>query len=138
MSLEHVVRPVVVDTLRPPSQSGLRTPNSDVEDAVLEWGRSGDSIFTISASAHQEAQNPDHAEVARKVDVVRVKNPDDETQHIDVEVMREYQGINRATGERFNLAFDNVPISPSIEVIQSNVFRESDIVPISSTSSGDL
>jgi hypothetical protein len=138
MSLEHIVRPVVVESLRPAPQNGLRTPNSDTEEAILEWGRSGDSIFTISASAHQEAQNPDHTEVSRKVDVVRVKNPDDEEQFVDVEVMREYRGINKATGEKFNLAFDNVPTGPQVEVIKSGVFRESDIQPISSTSSGDL
>lgn len=94
MSLEVVVRPSQSPDIRPLTALGLGAPAAvDPENEVV-WGDSGNSAFTFSKhySVTIEAV---HDEKERTYDQVRVKNPDDEDQHVDVEVLRKISTAKR-------------------------------------------
>jgi hypothetical protein len=124
-SLEHVVRPVTVVNFRP---SNAKDPSVPVipDDVVLLFGASGSSIFHLQQTVKQSVNNDrSDKEVSRTFDVVRIKNPDDESTFVDTEVMTGYQARNVIDKSRTKLLFEPPQSSGNVEVLKRNQTRNS-------------
>lgn len=129
-NLEQIVRPSQSPDIRPAPTTALLEPPKTVNNPNVVWGTSGNSIFQLRAHASGQVDNRQDYETSRKFDVVRVKNPDDENQYIDVEVMTEYQARNKIDDSRTKLRFDKPKAKDNIEIISRDNTR-------SSTNTGD-
>ena len=126
--LERIVRPSQDGSIRPNPVLGYQSPPVTPEDNTITWGGSGSNIFQASAHLSQSidpAKWPDSSETSRTFDVVRVKNPDDTTQHVDVEVMTEYQARNKIDKSRITLRYGAQQPNANIEILSRNNVRKS-------------
>jgi hypothetical protein len=127
--LEYVVRPSQAPNIRPGSPSQLLTPPKVPENNPQVWGSSGDSVFDLHAHTQAEVPKPEWPETQRKYDVVRVYNPDDNTQYIDTEEMTEYQGRNKITKDRIVLRFADTQNTANTKVQQRGLTRKNPANP---------
>lgn len=98
-SMEKIVRAFQDKNRTPPTARRNPVPESDGDLAILTWGgeislddasASGFNVINAGADnrgptdpAKQQART--YSEVSRAVKIVRVTNPDDESQYVDVE-----------------------------------------------------
>lgn len=122
-NLEQIVRPAQTKNIRPLAISISRVPSADPTAAVLTWGEAGNSIFTLQANVKQTVKNDRNTETKRTFDVVRITNPDDETQFIDTEVMTSYQARNTISRDRIELRFAKPEASDNIQILKRNQTR---------------
>lgn len=86
MGLEVVVRPVVLPSIRPqPPRVPVVIEEDDRVSEII--GRSGGAV-TLTHSRRWSFQRASKRELSRTYDVVRVFNPEDEQQYVDIEVMK--------------------------------------------------
>ena len=123
--LEQIVRPSVSADIRPayPYQI-LEAPKVPVNTPVV-WGNAGDSVFELRAHAESKVEPAKWPETDRTYDVVRVFNEDDREQHIDTEVMTEYQGRNKISQDRITLRFAKPQDTKNTEVRERDKKRSS-------------
>lgn len=126
--LELLIRPNQTGNIRPNYYNGMKSATVDEnkknDNVVIAWGSGGDSIFTIQTPDFGFKVEDDKEETSRKYDVVRVKNPDDDQQYVDTEVMTEWQGRNKITKDRFTLRFGSPEATANTEIIsRGNVRR---------------
>lgn len=82
MGLEILVRPLVVPAARPnPAQ---QTTDDDDDGVAFDGGAGRPIELSHSRSVSYSKQN--QTELKRAYDVVRIHNPDDDTQYVDDEV----------------------------------------------------
>lgn len=86
MGLEVVVRPVVLPNIRPlPPQ--IPTVVDDEDDVSEITGR-GSGAITLTHSFRWSFNRANRRELSRTFDEVRVFNPEDQTQFVDIEVVK--------------------------------------------------
>ena len=119
---ELISRPFDKPPVFPPRKTSKPQPKEG-EDVVFTFGAAGQNVFQISASNRNEITDNDRKEVRRTYDTVRVKNPDDNNQHVDVEVLTEYQARNRIDDKRYKVRFTPQAESANIEILKRNQVR---------------
>lgn len=115
MGLEIVVRPNLPAGKRPQPK---RLPQSNDEPVSFDGG-SG-QIIELTHSRNWSYSKQRERETRRIYDVLRVRNPDDNQQYVDVEVVRGLQTVT-ADGKINKYKFNK----PSGEVIESLQTRDS-------------
>lgn len=120
--LEQIVRPSQSPSIRPSSATQIYATPKIPENEPIVWGSSGQTVFELKA--HAEGSNDTHfPETQRTYDVVRVYNPDDRDQHIDTEVMTEYQGRNKISQDRITIRYGETKADANTEVISKGNVR---------------
>lgn len=109
--------------------SKYRAVTQDVEYTAI-WGKPGASPFQLNATVGFTVKDDDDREVKRTYDVVRVKDPDNEDNHIDMEVVTALQLKNKIDGKRTQISMDRVKPSDTVQILQQDQTR-------TSSSSGD-
>lgn len=122
-NLEQIVRPSQSPDIRPAATLALLVPPKVVNNPTIVWGSAGNSIFDLKAHSQGEYNEPDTVEEKRTFDVVRIKNPDDPDQHVDVEVMTAYQARNRIDDSRTKFEFEHPKASDNVEIISRDNTR---------------
>jgi hypothetical protein len=121
--LEYLARPFnPVTQLRPPGPTTKPEPK-DADSIALTFGSPGNDIFTLSAQNKGQVENNEQQEESRKYDKVRVKNPADHEQYVDVEVITEYQARNKIDDKRTKIFFRPPESSADVEVLSRNHVR---------------
>jgi hypothetical protein len=121
-NLESVVRPYAIQGVNPPKPQ-VEGPNAP-EQAILEFGGSGASVFTVALSAFTEVVTIEpHREISRTFDVVRVKNPDDPKQFVDVESLRKVTLQNVSTGAKREITYAEQQADANTEFVKRNQIR---------------
>lgn len=119
---EYLSRPFRENPVWPPQKTTKPQPK-DADDVTFTFGSAGQNVFQISASNRNEITDNDRTEVRRTYDTVRVKNPDDNEQHVDVEVLTEYQARNRIDDKRYKVRFTKQEEAANIEILKRNNVR---------------
>lgn len=88
---------------------------------TIVWGRAGASPFEEVYSVAFEVE--EQREIQRTFDVVRVKDPDNEDNHVDVEVMTQWVSRSSINGQRVTLNLARQPSAANIEVMQRGQTR---------------
>lgn len=127
--LEYVVRPSQAPSIRPGHPSQLLVAAAVPQNTPQQWGSSGDSVFDLHAHSSATVPKPEFPETQRKYDVVRVYNPDDNTQYIDTEEMTEYQGRNKISKDRIVLRFADTQNTANTKVQQRGLTRKNPANP---------
>jgi hypothetical protein len=122
--LEVVVRPSQSPDIRPQAPLGLQETPVTPELEATEWGGNGNAAFTFSKH-DSNSIDAVHTETKRTFDKVRVKNPDDHDQHVDVEVMTKYEGRNAIDKSRITIKYDRIQPNEDIEVLSTDNVRSS-------------
>lgn len=122
--LEYVARPSVAGMLgvRPRGPTTDREPIVD-GSVMIKFGSAGPNVFVANGQFKIAENTGDDREIRRKYDVVRVKNPTDNEQYVDVEVMTEYQARNRISEKRTKIRFFDVEPAENIEILRRNQTR---------------
>lgn len=124
--LENVIRPFL-----PPSIGGgtpQKPKEKEREEGVLVISGSNVKVLTITNSHQAEATavyaRNKHNETKRTYDTVRIKNPDDPSQHVDAEVMTK-QEISRHKSNKllYDVNHTKQQNSANIEVIKRGSVR---------------
>jgi len=118
--LTRVVRPnetLDIRPLRPFISASARGPTEG--NPTLQWGSSGDSIFTVQQQLVNEfeTKEAEEKEVSRTVDVIRVKNEDDPEQHVDVESVTELTVLG-TDGKRRKVKYQPDELGENREMIE--------------------
>lgn len=112
-------------TIRPDRQPLAYSPSSTGEDdSTIVWGKAGASPFQLQANSALE-EITERTEVQRTYDVVRVKDPDNEDNHIDVEVMTSYTSVDKNGGSRLKINLDRTRESQNVEILERDKTRTS-------------
>lgn len=122
--LEVIVRPSQSPDIRPPIAFGLQASPAPTPDTEVVWGSAGNNAFNFTRHVSQSIEAV-HNETTRTFDKVRVKNPDDLSQHVDVEAMTKYQGKNAIDRSRITINYDRVQEADNIEVLSRDNTRNS-------------
>jgi hypothetical protein len=123
-SLERIIRPAQTAGIRPSSFAVARTAPASNQSATLTWGGSGATVFELKASIQLQVQEIQGTELQRTYDVVKVKNPDDDTQFIQTEVLTNYQARNTINGGRINIDYQRQQDSQDIEIVSTGNIRK--------------
>ena len=124
VQLEQIVRPSTNPSIRPPYPSQITSTAKPASDTPKVWGSSGNSVFDLRAQDESTVKPATWPETQRTYDVVRVKNTDDPDQHVDVEVMTEYQGRNKISQDRITLKFATNTNTDNTEVLSRGNIRK--------------
>lgn len=119
MGLEIVVRPSLPGGKRPQPR---RLPQSNDEPVSFDGG-SG-QLIELTHSRTWSYSKERIRETRRIFDTMRVHNPDDTDQFVDVEVVRGLQTVD-ATGKINKYKFGKPPTTDNIELIDSLRTRDS-------------
>jgi hypothetical protein len=123
-TMEKIVRPAhPIIQLRPDYPDQLGKPQPAERDNTVVWGSAGRSVFELRAASNGKAAEAKWPETDRKYDVVRVFNPDDRDQHIDTEVMTQFQGRNKISQDRIQIRFAETKATANTEIISRGNIR---------------
>lgn len=92
-------------------------------ETTVVWGRAGASPFQENFATSLEAQ--EEREVRRKFDVIRVKDPDNEENHVDLEVMTEWEARTKIGNKRVVMRLEKPTSSANVEILERNKERTS-------------
>lgn len=123
--IENLSRPFSPLDIRPNNKTTKREPLTP-GNTLLTWGTGAGNVFQLRAQSRGEVNNDDHKEIRRTFDTVRVKNPSDNSQFVDVEVLTEYQARNRIDDSRVKVRFTPQEASSNIEIMRRNQVRTTD------------
>jgi hypothetical protein len=104
--------------------SRFQQTTADTETTVV-WGKPGASPFQLNANVNVKVKDDDNIEMKRTYDTVRVKDPDNADNHVDMEVVTAYQLKNKIDGKRINITMDRVRPSDTVEILQQDQTRTS-------------
>jgi hypothetical protein len=124
-SIERIIRPAQTAGIRPTNFAVARASPAANEAAIITWGGAGATVFELKASIQISVKPIQASEVSRTYDVIKVKNPDDDTQLIQTEVMTAYQAKNQIDGSRIQLFYDPQKASKDVEVVSKGNVRKS-------------
>jgi hypothetical protein len=122
--LEFVVRPSQAPNIRPGVPTQIFQSPKPIDNEPKVWGNAGQSVFDLHAHSQAEVKPPEFPETKRTYDVVRVYNPDDNSQYIDTEEMTEYQGRNQISADRITLRFAKTQNTENVKVQQRGLTRK--------------
>jgi len=107
MSVERIIRPFESDAVftarrLPPLPSAVP---DEPETAVLEWAGKADANYQEDPPPYTLNVQVEWAEdaSARKIEKVRIENPDDPTQFVEVERIRNMELVNSISRERIKI-----------------------------------
>jgi len=125
-SLERIIRPAQTAGIRPTNFAVARAAPASGEEALITWGGPGATVFELKAHIKEDTKPLDEKqETERTFDVVKIKNPDDDTQFIQTEVMTAYQARNKIDGSRIKLFYEPQQAAPNIEIVSTGNIRKS-------------
>jgi hypothetical protein len=124
-SIERIIRPAQTAGIRPTNFAVARASPAAIEAAIITWGGAGATVFELKASIQISVKPVQAEETSRTYDVIKVKNPDDETQSIQTEVMTAYQARNQIDGSRIQLRYQPQQASKDVEVVSKGNVRKS-------------
>lgn len=120
---EYISRPFAPLPVRPAGKTFKHEPIAP-GSTVFSWGSGGDDAFQLRASNQNQVDNGnDHIEISRKFDVVKVKDPNNDENFIQTEVMKEYQARNRVDDSRIKIRFKETEGGGNVEILQRNQTR---------------
>lgn len=122
MSLEVIVRPFVNPDTRPKA----RAPKPVVDERITEIAGRRGSFIQLSHSESTSWNTSNQTEVKRTFDVVRVKNPDDDQQHVDVEVTTKLR-VRNADNSQSTLRLAKPTATENTEILEEDRERDSNI-----------
>jgi len=124
-SIDRAVRPSIPVSVHPTSLR-LTAQAPAASEVVLEWGGPGASVFTIKLDAYSELQTIERqTEVQRTADIVRVKNPDDPNQYVDVESVTKVL-VQSEKGSKYEIDYQRIQSAQDTEIIKRDqVFKRS-------------
>lgn len=130
MTLERVVRPFQSDSSFPTTRVTL-TPPETVENVVIAVGLEGGNVkkmngsFSLTKSKYCDQKSKTYP---KKVVTQRIKNPDDEEQYVDVDVLDKIQ-TKRGAGQDYLKWTDTAhydKLNSDAEIIDEQVFPDVD------------
>lgn len=101
----------------------FRTTITQDESFTKVWGKPGANPFQLTATASFNMEETQ--EIERKFDVVRVKDPDNEDNHIDVEVLTKLTTQSTISKQRTSISLERTQTSSSTEILQRDQTRTS-------------
>lgn len=120
MGLELVVRPVVFPSIRPaPPQIPVVVEEDDRVSEII--GRGGRAI-TLSHSRRWSSSRNNQRELSRTFDTVRVFNPQDEEQFVDIEVVKKLN-VRNSNGDRQTLRLCDHAAGANTQIINTRQQR---------------
>lgn len=120
-SLERIIRPAQTKGIRPFNFSIARTSPATNQQAMLSWGSAGSNVFQLQASIQQSVKPDIKGNETRRVyDVVNISNPDDPTQHVQAQVLTQYQAINQIDKSRITLNYARTVPSQDVQIVSTN------------------
>ena len=108
MSMERIVRPFVVGEvftarfLTPSEQPAVTVP----EDVVTEWGKGNDTNYDRFSLSGIVGGKVNYTEKDRVTQTVRITNPQDDQQFVDVERIQKLRMASEQ-GQEINFNFDD-------------------------------
>lgn len=124
--MESLSRPWLPGDIRPSKKDTGREPVV-AGNAVLTWGKGGGNVFLLAAGIQNNfVVEDDNVEIKRTFDTIRIKQPDNADNYVDVEVMTAYQSRNTISAERRKIAFSKVEASQNVEIIKRDQTRTSE------------
>lgn len=122
--LEQLVRPYSPYEVLKKGATYKPEPTELEGTTVWTFGSAGDDVFALRASTQAEIDNEgtDH-EVRRKFDLVKVKDPNNDENFIETEVMKEYEARNSISKDRIIIRFREQDPSANIEILKKDQTR---------------
>lgn len=102
--------------------SKYRTRTTDTESTFV-WGKPGASPFQLTGANNVIIKDDNTFETKRTFDVVRVKDPDNADNHVDMEVVTSLQLKNKIDGKRTQINMDRVTQSDTVQILQQDQTR---------------
>lgn len=113
------------EAIRPDFNARKYEPASDDIDTTVVWGKPGASPFQVDQSNSLVPGDEERTETTRTYDVVRVKDPDNEDNHVDMEVMTSYTSVSKSGASRVKINLDRVKPSQNVEILSRDNTRSS-------------
>lgn len=121
---ESIVRPFATPEIRPPYVATPQSPPEPDDSDTIVWGNSGDNVFQLQAHVTQDVRPATWPEISRKYDVIRVTDPDNSDNHLDVEVMTQFKGRNKYDKSLFQMDITRTEPSENVEILSRNNTRK--------------
>ena len=123
LSLEGVVRPFLPPVTRPADKAATvpPVPAEDVDRNLFSFSGSG-QVINLAHSARSNASRSGSRETERTFDVMRVKNPEDPQQYVDVEVVTALKSLDW-TDVPQTLRLAKPPETDNVERLEEDVKR---------------
>lgn len=128
------IRPFVAPNVRPATLQTSVKPEPH-SDAVLKFGKAGNSIFAQNAPGpfwSTKTPDPESTETKRTYDVVRVSNVDDPDTYIDTEVMTGWEARTaidptriQIDPSRLKFVFEKTKEADNVKILESGKTRTS-------------
>ena len=115
-AFEKTVRPVERIQLRPDYPDQLSKAPPPPKTNLVVWGNAGQSVFQLRAASQSKIDNK-WPETKRTFDVVRVFNPDDNSQFLDTEVLTAFEGRNKISQDRIQIRFGQTQAAANTRII---------------------
>jgi hypothetical protein len=113
------------EAIRPDFNALAYQPQGVDSETTVVWGKPGASPFQIQANVALEVDET-RTETSRTFDVVRVKDPDNADNHVDMEVMTSYTSRKKNGGGRVTIDLARVQPSESVEILERDQTRSND------------
>lgn len=128
MALSPLISPPnYKESIRPDfNPARYQAPAAD-DETTFVWGKAGASPFQLNATVGFTVKDEQQVEMKRTYDTVRVKDPDNEDNHVDMEVVTAYQLKNKIDGSRINITMDRVQESDTVQILQKDQQRTSSV-----------
>lgn len=114
------------EAIRPDFNARKYEPAGGDIDTTVVWGKPGASPFEEYQTTQLEFKEEERTETKRTYDVVRVKDPDNEDNHVDMEVMTSYTSVSKNGASRVKINLDRVKPSQDVEILSRDNTRSSD------------
>jgi hypothetical protein len=119
-SLVMVVRPNVAPDIRPVARPAIVLETEDERDIEI-IGRRGQCI-NLTHSQRMSFSRGGGNETGRHIDIMRVKNPEDSSQYVDVEAVTRLRTLNHK-GDAEKLRLAKPQARDNVEILEENVRR---------------
>lgn len=129
IELESIVRPTLPTDFRPPVNTLVLVPVIIDDDDTVVWGGAGDSVFQLKFLGAPTQIKFVSTEESRVFDTVRVKDPDNDENHLDLEVMTQYSGRNKTDDSRISISLARVQPAQDVEILSRNNVRTNTTTP---------
>jgi hypothetical protein len=126
-SLERVIRPRVSPRIRPAVTPQILPSEDDGAGIARIAGNT--QVINLSHSYNSTQSRRAEKEIKRKFDLVRVKNPNDEEQYVDLEVTHKIHTLDgRGLTAKYNFA--KPPPAENIEILEEDKERFNSDTPV--------
>ena len=127
--LEKIIRPFSSVPFSP-SSPAQPTRNIAPSSTVTIGGSGNMSPIQLHHSKHKEINEYiENYETKRTVDLVRVKNEEDDSQYVDIEVMKQLEYFDSVNNQNVQLNLSPPTGSANSEILQSDIVYNTDAKP---------